>query len=85
MRLYGCFVLLGALALACDSSAPAPALNVSLRPYWRAPWRGTAWENPDSIRAGISRGECWPFVEDSILWNPCVERADSLMLFRGHP
>ena len=29
---------------------------------WRAPWRGTAWDNPNSIRVALARGQCWPLL-----------------------
>jgi hypothetical protein len=77
MRLYSVLFLALLVVQACSKS---PARSTK-----DAPWRGTAWDNPDSIRAGLSRGECWPLIEDSILWSPCVARADSLMLLRGRP
>lgn len=43
----------------------------------RAPWRGTAWDNPDSMSAALARGDCWPLVEDSIRWQACVAGHDT--------
>ena len=63
------------LALACGSPSK-PTLHVSIRPGARATWRETAWDDPDSVRAALVRGECWPFIEDSTIWTPCVARAD---------
>lgn len=40
----------------------------------RAPWRGTPWDNEDSIQAGLHRGDCWPLVEDSTAWGLCLRR-----------
>ena len=46
------------------------------RSQWRAPWRGTAWDNPDSIRAGLARGQCWPLVEHQAEWEACVKKIE---------
>lgn len=43
---------------------------------WRAGWRGTAWDNPDSIRVGVARGDCWPLVERQADWEECVKRSE---------
>lgn len=52
--------------------------------HYRAPWRGTAWDNPDSIKAGLNRGDCWPLVErQDSSWIKCSDRQDSAEAAHG--
>jgi hypothetical protein len=60
--------------LACESKE---AKNERLdQSQWKAPWRGTAWDNPDSIRVGLARGQCWPLVEHQAEWEACVKKSE---------
>ena len=56
--------------------AGTPTTHV--RVHDRAPWRGTAWDTPDSMRAGLTRGECWPLLENEPAWRACVARTQEV-------
>lgn len=74
-----------ALVLVLSACSPAAAMGQraagSSAKEDRAPWRGSAWDNADSIRAGLARGQCWPLIEDTEKWRPCNERAEKRTAF----